>query len=152
MSEHNLEFPAGVDLARTINMTLQRALCPRHGEHFRPQWPKGYMIFVVKARSILLKLESFAQAVANADGGFDVRKIEAALDSMPMCCRLTPEDLCGILNDCGIGKIGVCGACGRVATGTEYFTQHPSEPLPKKYANVCFQCSSGYDGGASSRN
>lgn len=123
----------------TIQLKLpEAALCPRHGEPFRKDWPKGF------AQIVILTLEHIQTDTAlGAEAGGDVERINALLLARPVCERVPSGRLRQAYVDADIGVAGRCIVCGRDRLGTEYQRTVPGRLGGKRVVvdrHVCFDC------------
>jgi hypothetical protein len=132
--------PPPIDLSKALDLTVKRAACPKHGEPFRAQWPKGWAMFSVKIMSEVLMDPAFPGEWGKLAGENDFRKMEAALDRKPACERVSNEFLLQLYEECGVGEMRTCSNCCRHALGTPYRTIDPRTKWPREYAHICFQC------------
>ena len=97
----------------TIELSVQRVTCPRHGEPFRARWPKGWPRFTLAVIRALLEEPTFAEALHG-----DIAAVNAALDVRPACERVPPDVLRAAYRDCGTAPgPGASSAVAPVASG-----------------------------------
>lgn len=116
----------------------QVAVCDRHGEPFRKQWPLGY------AQLVILTVEFIqeSQDLHDETGG-DTAKIGEVLLERPVCERVDLGRIRQAYVDAGIGVAGRCIVCGRERLGTEYqrtVRGRLGRPKVVTDAHVCFEC------------
>ena len=118
----------------TIELSVQRVTCPRHGEPFRARWPKGWPRFTLAVIRALLEEPTFAETL-----GGDIAAVNAALDVRPACERVSPDVLRAAYRDCGIGTRARCVVCRRRdRVGTPYSRRVGGQTVDD--AHVCFDC------------
>ena len=122
-----------------IMLEFKRVLCQVHGSPFRPAWPTGYMIFMVRAFQEVTAVPGVwddARRLAGVPDGVAVppKAIELVLDVRPACCRLPAKKLAALYEECKIGRQARCKVCHRKAMGT------PIEAANVAYSHCCFLC------------
>lgn len=122
----------------SLEITPERVICSLHGEPFREQWPKGYSEMVVAAIDHVLDSDGFRGDAKNlcAEGVEKpgVREMTAALDLLPVCCRLTSDQLLKAYKAAKIGRTKRCKLCGKKREGTHFRT------TTVEFRHVCFIC------------
>lgn len=76
-----------------ISLTIPRVCCPLHRQAFHSQWPDGYMTFAHTALHVVMSDALFAASVQGK-----VESVDKALDKLPLCCRLSNDELVKILS------------------------------------------------------
>lgn len=140
------------DATKAINLTLERVWCPTHGEPLRARWPKGHLIAALfmlggppdpetrKPSGGLLVEETFSAIVAARTGEKPTDAewrgaIEATLDEIPACCRVTPEVLIAAYTAAEVSRgRRTCVLCMRPGEGT------PAKTNQGSLQHVCFEC------------
>jgi len=117
----------------TIELRFERALCQRHGEPFRANWPSGYSMFVCMAIDRVMADPEIA-----ARCGGDVAKIHEVLDQRPLCCILPADELVEVYRANPIAKMGHCQNCRNHGLGTPYAVMTPQGRMD--YRHLCFWC------------
>ena len=137
MSEDKHKFdPESFD---GIAVTHGRLLCPRHGEPYRAQWPKGFAITAVMLMDHIFKRDDVAAEArelsgCGSDGKPEPKVIEQVLDSVPACCRVHSKQLRAIYVEAKIGTRARCEGCRRKRLGTSYLLQE------REFEHLCFDC------------
>lgn len=134
-------FPEGVDPAKTVNLVSNRVICQRHGEPFRSQWPKGYLVFGLEGLYYLLNEDKrlFDDAARLKVGDEPVQRgIERALDEKPVCCRLPTDKVMSGYMKSGIGRRGRCEVCKDMSVGTSFKANSRRGVID--FDHVCFHC------------
>ena len=124
-----------------ITFKLRQVVCMRHGEPFREQWPKGYMLFLLEAFDKILgpdgdlaRRDKVWAGKPDDSHAMDVTHIESAFTRKPMCCWLTRDELLELYIKSEIGKRKFCAVCRELRLGT------PITTALRKYPHVCFEC------------
>lgn len=122
-----------------IEMTVRRVSCPRHGEPFRDQWPKGWALFSVQLMQWVLDdprtlKEARDLAGVGAEEKVEPKWIEAVLDVRPACCRIGNTRLMRAYEESQVGHRARCRVCKRKRLGTPYQT------IRQRVEHVCFDC------------
>ena len=120
-------------------LEFRRALCSVHGTPFRPTWPAGYPLFIVRAFQEITAIKSVwdeARKIAGLADGDNVpaKVLEKVLDARPLCCRLPPDTLAKLYEETKIGVLARCDVCHRKALGT------PIKATNVTYSHCCFTC------------
>lgn len=122
-----------------ILLSLQRVVCPVHGEPLRPHWLSvevmGALIEMfqaVTANASLLDAVRAATGVESPEG----HHINAVTEKRPLCYFATREQLRAMYATAEIGRIGVCVNCRRSGLGGVCTW---SAPLPTD-GFICFDC------------
>jgi len=130
-----------------ITLPFERILCPRHGEPFRAEWPRGYPLFAVKAIQRALEDPALQTRVNAPDrtqspenSAIFSRNVEAALDEKPACCRMKLEQLLELYRETGLGVVAECSICGEPGEGTRYQAAILSEENRIDEWHACFRC------------
>lgn len=116
-----------------VELTHTRMACQVHAEVFRADWPKGFIVFGVKCfENVMRRSDVQAEVHKLGDG---IPAIEAMLDIMPACCRVSRGRLVEFYEASGVGVLGRCEACHRrKQLGTAYKT------TAREYKHLCFTC------------
>lgn len=123
-----------------VDMTHARVICGQHGEPFRTEWPRGYLIFSTLIMKALLNRDDFleeARKVTGTPAGEDipVKAIEKVLDVRPACCRVSKPMLVRLLEESRDDwPQKRCNNCRRKRPGAPYSTQ------TQKFEHMCFDC------------
>lgn len=130
-----------------IVMTHQRAVCPLYGEPFRADYPRGFLVFQVKAFQAVTAVRGIweeANEIAGVprDADHDVRRMEAVFDRKPICCRLPKPQLVALYKEC-LGAVNLaprrrCSGCGEKRAGTPYRVMTPLGV--QEIDHMCFDC------------
>ncbi len=64
--------------------------------------------------------------------------VEAALDSIPGCCRVHSKQLREVYIESKIGKMARCSSCRRKRLGTPY--KYMSQHGEQEFTHLCFGC------------
>lgn len=109
-------------------------MCPRHGEPFRAQWPKGFaQIIIMGCDFIAAPQLNFTDHIK---GPADIKRL---LGEKQVCCRIEPGELMVVYEKAEIGNIDLCDGCGKLGLGTPYkFTNFWGRLIEKKH--LCFHC------------
>lgn len=121
--------------------------CAIHGEPFREEWPRGGMLFQLKAIEALFAMDALWEEIrahtGRDPGPSSKEEIEAALDRKPVCCRLSGDTLLETYRwqhaQGGIGRKGFCSGCGAFGLGASYRFVHSGGAI-KTLPHVCFAC------------
>jgi len=131
----------GIDKNDTIAISIERIACPRHGEPFRANWPKGWAMFSLPLVQEILESEEVHEEIAKLEGHegdpdhkLNPRTVEQVLDIRPACCRVSPERLLKAYHESNVGTIKRCKVCGKKRSGTSYKTSLA------ELSHVCFEC------------
>lgn len=119
-----------------LNVTFERALCNRHGEPFRSEWPSGFGVFLVKG---VQKLNLIGQALAGLPLNQAVAWAELELDKKPVCCRFKREELLALYLDAKKWKRRLCVGCKSLRDGAPYRVRTP-EGAFQELRHVCLWC------------
>lgn len=89
-----------------IEITPQRVCCPGHGEHFRANWPTGFMVFSVKAFRKITENPELWEACRKAAGLAAIHQIppvtiNLVTEHMPFCYFLERADILELLREAG---------------------------------------------------
>jgi len=125
-----------------IMLDFNRVLCSVHGMPFKPAWPKGYAIFMVRAFQEVTAIpgvweEARGYAGLTGDVEVPVKALERVLDFKPACCRLSRPQIVALYEESKVGALARCGVCHRKALGT------PIEATNVSYKHLCFTCCAG---------
>lgn len=134
-----------------IELTFERMFCGIHGEPFREQWPRGAVIFQLKAFTILVEDATFWEELERRFG-LDVdasdeqrhERMGKMFDVRPLCCRLG-DKLVDVYvwqyENKGIGVPGFCcnPHCGSFALGAPFKQKLPDGRVDR-IPHICFRC------------
>ena len=84
-----------------IELTPENSWCPRHLEHFRKGWPKGYVIAQTMLFTAFCGLPDVLRYCGLGDDGniAQTRRLQAAIGEFgPMCCAVDAGLLLRIIN------------------------------------------------------
>jgi hypothetical protein len=135
-------------MAPDVTLSLERLLCPPHGEHLREAWPKG--LATIGVRLFTAALES------NAEGSLfravmelhpdaerpEARWIDEITQHRPLCYFVPSHVLLEALLDCGVGQVVNCASCQVPRMGGAYNVRLDGSPEPRK-VKLCFVCAVG---------
>lgn len=104
-------------------MSPQRVCCPGHGEHFRANWPTGFLVFSVKAFQKATenpKLWEACRAAAHLSAIDQIppTTINLVTERKPLCYFLERGDILALLREAGTLdggawlRIARCDLCG----------------------------------------
>lgn len=132
------EIPTHVDGEPVIDMSVGRATCPVHGEVFRKQWPKGWLLFSVPLVAAVLQSEKFSVHVVGETQEERVAAINATLARTPACTFATDQELRKLYKECGVLTPGICQLCSMPGPGgTLRFRDVTGE---REVDQVCLNC------------
>lgn len=127
-----------VDEPKQPDITLKREhlTCLRHGEPYRKDWPKGYMILSLMLFEAVIALNSLQDEIREVTGSekADLKSITPLLKKRPACCRVPAATMFEIYLKSKIGVLAKCLNCRRKRLGTEYRTK------ARVYDHICFEC------------
>jgi len=123
-----------VNPADPIDLSMERVLCPRHGEPFRARWPKGFPTMAIASLKTIMADPGFA---ALTEG--EVGQINELLSQRPICERISSPDLMTLYIESGIGRDARCELCRQRGLGTPYTMARPGGTT-ETYHHVCFSC------------
>ena len=110
-----------------IELSTKRVGCDVHVQ-FADKWPEGYIKFSIILINLWFKYGSNIPAA--------IENIEKILDKIPICCRVSDEQLMKAYKGCGIGRMKRCTVCGMKGFGTPYTTTGKG----KYEKHACFTC------------
>lgn len=119
-----------------IDLTFERALCGRHGEAFRAEWPSGYPTFLLHAWQ---KLDLLADAPEGLTLEHAIAWAMYELGERPMCCRFKREELLSLYEGCRKWKRRVCKRCHQIRTGSKLTVTRP-DGTTRKLGHTCLRC------------
>jgi hypothetical protein len=103
-----------------FQIDLEMIVCSRHGEPFRPQWPKGFAALTILVLELIQTDEALGAERKAIDADNPAPGYMSALRNRPACERVDRDRLMAIYMAAEIAVDGVCIVCGRRAPGTEY--------------------------------
>lgn len=121
-------------------------VCSRHGEPFRPQWPKGFAALTILVVELIGSDEELGKEAAEVDAEKPAPGYMAALRRRPACERVPLDRLRQLYMTAEIAVDGTCIVCGRRAPGTEYQrteTRRLAGLTRRRVVvdrHVCFEC------------
>lgn len=106
-----------------VELTPQRICCPGHGEHFRANWPTGFLTFGVRAFQKATENPKLWEACRKAAHLSAIEQIppttiNLVTERKPLCYFLEREDIVSLLRDAGTLegaawlRIARCDLCG----------------------------------------
>lgn len=115
---------------------FEHCFCSRHGEPFRAEYPKGYIVTSVQLFHDVLQLDATDADAKKESGGetYGPEDLKKILARKPACCRVSQRRLLELYAESGIGVLARCRVCRRKAVGAPYTTQQ------RGYDHVCFDC------------
>lgn len=141
MSEEST-LPDEMNPEKTDAVVLKhsRLFCALHGEPFRSQWPKGFVIAMVKGFQMFTAIDGVWDEARRLHGlGADIdlipKHLEIVMDARPICCRIARTLLLELYKETGIGTMARCKICGRKSLGTPYEATNLG-----KLKHLCFDC------------
>ena len=125
----------GPESATRIDLTYQRVACSQHAEPFRADWPVGFPEFALQ-----LFDEVTPMIAVETPGTPDAAAtIEAALDEIPLCERVSRTTLIRVYIASGIGSDDVCQICNQPEIGVQYSTRSANGEI-KHWKHIGFRC------------
>lgn len=131
-----------------VEITPQRMVCSGHGEHFRANWPIGFMVFSVKAFQKATenpKLWDACRAAAHLSAIETINPtvINLVTEHKPLCYFLERADLIALLREAGTLEGGTwlriarCDVCGVPRFAGDYTVSYPDG---NRVETVCLEC------------
>lgn len=124
----------------------QMITCPRHGEPFRKEWPKGFAALTILVLELVQDDEELGNEAHALNPDNPAPGYMAALTSRPACERVSIDRLRQLYMQAEIAVDDVCVVCGRRAPGTEYqrTVKRQLAGLTRNQVvtdrHVCFEC------------
>ena len=117
-----------------IDLDYTQVFCPRHGQPFREDWPKGYIVASLELLKEVMNSETFQKLT---DG--QVSMINSLLRARPLCERVSAATLLRVYIVAGIGRERRCELCRDRGLGTSFNMGRPNGQVVS-YRHVCFNC------------
>jgi hypothetical protein len=116
-----------------IQLTFNRVACAVHLEPLRAKWPEGYAKFCVDALGLVMADDLFCASVRG-----EIDCVNDALDEVPLCCRLSAEQLLELMGQCAPLHTARCCNCDAMIS---CFTMlRKVYPKKIKRSNICLSC------------
>lgn len=139
-----MDAPPGVQ----VEITPQRVCCPAHGEHFRANWPTGFLVFGVKAFQKATENPKMWETCRQVGGLSSIEQIppetiNLVTKTKPLCYFLERADILVMLAEAGTLKKGVwlqhqrCDICGIPRLAGAYSINNDGKIQTN---TVCIEC------------
>jgi hypothetical protein len=127
-------------MQNALSLTFERLLCAKHGEPFRPEWPRGYAHYAARYLGhIPIEQVKTEITAAGLYGKPIPDQMGFLLDRKPLCCRLGNDKMLEIYDVLELGRLAFCPVCHQNRRGGEVKI-HNFWGRPKKYPHICFGC------------
>lgn len=131
-----------------VELTPSRVCCPGHGEHFRANWPNGFLLFGVKAFQKATENPKLWDACREVAHLSFIEQIPPAVINLvterrPLCYFLERADIIALLREAGTLESGTwlriarCDLCGIPRFAGPYSMNNVGRI---ETAMVCLEC------------
>lgn len=131
-----------------VEMTPQRVCCPAHGEHFRANWPSGFLVFGLRAFQKATENPKLWEACRKAAHLNAVEEIPPATinlvtERQPLCYFLERNTIIGLLREAGTLEEGTwlsiarCDLCGLSRFAGPYSINNAGR---RQTITACLEC------------